>query len=374
MPWLRVGDKFATHPRLMAVFGLRATDERSVNEVAGFVVRLSAQSASFMTDYSIDLGTAQLLGGSRTQLLLRQAVQAGLLTEHGQRSERHWKIAEDTDLVHMRSKAEVEWDRQRHRDVRNPRLTVPVRQRDGDACRYCNRSVNWSDRRGARGATYDHTEPGTAASIDTFVVSCGGCNSAMGDMDTETRRARLLPPPLHPLYGSDTIAYLDRHGVTVPQPARPGSSESDTAAPRARAESTDSATATAAGPRARTESTDSATATTAEPARPGSLEPGTAAPARPASSEPGTAAPRQTRPEGHDPDNAFAQRGTDPPPEWATGAEPSPPPDQLGLYNFPASLPGRVGTGRGGEAASTSSSGGPVSSARRGRRGRRRSQ
>lgn len=359
MPWLRVGDKFATHPRLMAVFGLRATDERSVNEVAGFVVRLSAQSASFMTDYSIDLGTAQLLGGSRTRLLLRQAVQAGLLIEHGGRSDKHWTIAEDTDLVHMRSKAEVEWDRQRHRDVRNPRLTVPVRKRDGDACRYCNRSVNWSDRRGARGATYDHTVPGSPATVDTFVVSCGGCNSSLGDMDVETRAARLLPPPLNPLYGKDTLAYLERHGVTVSQPARPGSSEPDTAALRARAESTDSATATTAGPRARAESTDSVTATTADPARPGS-------------SEPGTAAPPQTRPESHGSDTAFAQRGNDPPPDWASGTGHSPP-DQLGQYNFPASLPGRVGTGRGGEAARMSSGGGSVSSSRRGRRGRRRS-
>ena len=47
-------------------------------------------------------------------------------------------------------------------DLIDPQVSiiVPVRWRDGDACRYCGKVVNWADRKGGKGGTYDHRMPG----------------------------------------------------------------------------------------------------------------------------------------------------------------------------------------------------------------------
>ena len=81
MPWTRTGDNAATYPRLMQVAGGRGADERTVNEVAGWLFRCAFQSAAHMTDYVIDAGTAWMLGGARTDDLVRLAVKTGLLAK-----------------------------------------------------------------------------------------------------------------------------------------------------------------------------------------------------------------------------------------------------------------------------------------------------
>lgn len=55
-----------------------------------------------------------------------------------------------------------------------------VRQRDGNLCRYCSVEVNWKDRRGAIGATYDHVDPTGDSSAENLVVCCRSCNSKKG--------------------------------------------------------------------------------------------------------------------------------------------------------------------------------------------------
>lgn len=52
-----------------------------------------------------------------------------------------------------------------------------VKERDGNTCRHCGKKVNWSDRRGPDGATYDHLQPTAPQTIDNIVVSCRSCNS-----------------------------------------------------------------------------------------------------------------------------------------------------------------------------------------------------
>jgi len=55
-----------------------------------------------------------------------------------------------------------------------------VRLRDGNRCRYCGCRVDWSDRRGERGATYDHVHPRGPATPENVVVACRRCNSRKG--------------------------------------------------------------------------------------------------------------------------------------------------------------------------------------------------
>ena len=77
MPWLKTGDLAASHPLVLAVRRIRGTDERSTNEVYGFVTRCATQSAGHMTDYYVDYGTAEMFGLARTDILLKQARQTG---------------------------------------------------------------------------------------------------------------------------------------------------------------------------------------------------------------------------------------------------------------------------------------------------------
>ena len=68
-----------------------------------------------------------------------------------------------------------------HRPAKIPRsVCEAVRERDGDACRYCGKRVNWSDRRGPGGATYDHTDPAGPSTAENLVVACRSCNSKKG--------------------------------------------------------------------------------------------------------------------------------------------------------------------------------------------------
>lgn len=232
MAWLRKGDNSATHPLVMALATVRGADDRLLNEAYGFVQRCAEQSAGHMTDGVIDLGTAQLMGGhTRYRALLKACVEAGLLTQRGTGKDAVWLVPDDADFIHIRKRAEIEWERQRARDNSNPDLTVPVRLRDGDGCRYCHRIVNWKQRRGRRGGTYDHRVPGQAATIDTLVVACLGCNSTRLDDPNADDKLPLLPAPADPYYGPETVAFLANHGETVQQsPARPGT-QPGTAAP-----------------------------------------------------------------------------------------------------------------------------------------------
>lgn len=369
MPWLKVSDLFASHPMLMRLVTAKKADERTINEVTGFIARLGAGAAAHMTDYRVDLGTATMYGQARTEILLSQAVEVGLMTVEGRGKTRTWRIVEDGDLIHMRSKAEIEWERQQRRDVTDKKLTLNARRRDGDACRYCATPVDWKNRRGARGGTYDHLIPGRPATADTLVVSCKACNSSLGDLDVEARKERILPVPDHPLYQDETVTMLAAHGIRV-TPARPERTDhAATARPT---------TGTAAP--ARPERTDPAA--TARPDRP------TAATARAASTDAATAAtrreatqtPRTPRPAPAD----FAQRMEDTPPPWALADDDGPPVLQKPAETHREQVygPGRDGQGLAGTGAAGPWPGAvpsqpepspthPQSASRRGRRGRR---
>ena len=371
MPWLKVSDLFASHPMLMRLVTAQKADERTINEVTGFIARLGAGAAAHMTDYRVDLGTASMYGQARTEILLRQAVEVGLMTVEGRGKNRMWKIVEDGDLIHMRSKAEIEWERQQRRDVTDKKLTLSARRRDGDACRYCATPVDWKNRRGARGGTYDHLIPGQPATLDTLVVSCKACNSSLGDTDVEARQERILPVPEQPLYQDETVTMLAAHGIRVTQ-ARP--EPTDPAA---------TARPTTVDPAAPARPTGTDNAATARPTRP------TAATARAASTDAATAANRREvetapQPPRHH-TSGFAQRMEHDPPPWALEGD-----DGLTDLQKPADShreqvygPGRDGQGLEGTGAASAppepslpSQPGHApthqqSASRRGRRGRR---
>ena len=224
MPWLKTGDNAATHPIVMRVLAENPSDDRAINEVFGFVMRCALQSAGHTTDYIVDVGTAYMLGGARTDELMKLAERAGYWRRVRHNGHPALEIVQDPEFIHMRLKSEINWERQRKADAANPAVTVPVRLRDGDACRYCARIVQWNARKGALAGTYDHREPGKPATVDTYVVACRGCNSGRRDAENADAQYPLRPAPERPYYSEKTAEWLHEHGhqVTPTEGLRPG--------------------------------------------------------------------------------------------------------------------------------------------------------
>jgi len=213
VPFARLGDTAATHPVVMRG---HTPDPRTVNEVFGFVLRCATLSAAHLTDYLVDVGTTWMMGGSETPRLCELAEQAGYWAPAATTSGHAcYRLLDDADFLHIRLRDEVEWERQQRNDSRNPALTVPVRHRDGDSCRYCGRYVNFGARQGEHAGTYDHRVPGQPATVDTLVVSCGPCNSGRRDHPDADERYPLRPVPAPPLYTTRTVAFLAERGITV---------------------------------------------------------------------------------------------------------------------------------------------------------------
>lgn len=233
MPWLRVGDTSANHPTVLAVLEHESIDDRLVNEVFGFVVRCAAQSTAHLTDYVINRGTALAIAGlSRAATLIEVAKFAGYLTQEerdlgdGQGQRTVYKIMDEPEFIHMRTKEEIEWEKQRKSDNSNPAVVIPVRLRDGDACRYCGLVVKFAAgaRTGRIVGTYDHRSPGQQATVETSVVSCKACNSARGNRPDADTTHPLLPVPQKPYYSRETIEWIksnewaQRNGYKAPEP------------------------------------------------------------------------------------------------------------------------------------------------------------
>lgn len=228
MTWVRWGDTSANHPIPLAVLEHEDCDDRLLNEVHGWISRCAAQSGAHLTDYVISRGTAvSMAGHSRVDVLVEVALFAGYITQVQIDGRIAYKLTDaDHDFLHLRLRAEVEWERQRRSDNSNPALIVPVRMRDGDACRWCGKVVNWAARNGNRCGTYDHLEPGKPATVETYVVACGGCNSSRGDGTNPGGQRTLLPAPSVPYFSQHSVDWFAKNqwaannGYTPPARSR----------------------------------------------------------------------------------------------------------------------------------------------------------
>lgn len=225
MSWLRTGDTAAFYPPLMLTITLPGSDERTVNEVMGFIVRCMAQAASQRSDYLIDMGTVGAIGQSRTAELLKICKKVKLLKAVKRDGLDYIQVIDDPNFLHVRLRAEQDAENQRKRDNGNPSLTAPVRLRDGDFCRWCGVVTYWGtpDQKSGRAGTYDHLVPVSAikdgvvpkATVSTMVVACRSCNSSrQNDRDGWTRE--LLDPPNPPYFSRPTADFIAKHlGVQV---------------------------------------------------------------------------------------------------------------------------------------------------------------
>lgn len=201
MSWLRSSDTVAHDPRTLAPLDLEDADERTVDEVFGFSVRLAAEAASKETDRKVTIGMTRALAGSpaRAARLMGMLVYAKVWRP----IDGGWELINDPTYLHLRAQGEVDRDRIRAKDNRNDALTVTARLRDGDECRYCRKPVNWRDRKSLQGATWEHVNiANQPTQLHEFVVCCFECNRE------PATRGPLLPAPSKPVYGKDTKDYV----------------------------------------------------------------------------------------------------------------------------------------------------------------------
>ena len=214
MAWVKMGDDADMFPRLMEAAAHPKADARTVNELFGFIMRCAAYSAAHLTDSIIEIGVVYTYAGGNPDVI-QIAIDTGLIEWTATPKGKKPKLLEDPDFVHIRSRADVEWSRQRQRDNSDQALRQAVIARDGDQCRWCGVEVYWPGKTSARKGTLDHLKPGEAGTVDTLVVACTRCNSSRADDPTGSwdQSHELLPAPERPRYGTFTRGMLERAGV-----------------------------------------------------------------------------------------------------------------------------------------------------------------
>ncbi|MDU2145706.1 MAG: hypothetical protein E7E68_09450, partial [Staphylococcus sp.] len=216
MPWLKVSDTAAQHRIVWRALEIPGASMQSMWSLFGQVLALAVEAAAFKTDYIIERGSVLKFTGTpdAADKFIADAMFCGYLTDQVPLDDGRiaYKLVEDEDLFHMRLREEIDWENRRRNDTRKTSLIVPIRARDGDACRWCGNVVYWGNQKGGRGATYDHLNPGVPAETpEDMVVACRSCNSSR--KDNAGWAVDLLPAPKTPYFSARSSAWLTENGV-----------------------------------------------------------------------------------------------------------------------------------------------------------------
>ena len=216
MPWLKVSDTAAQHRIVWRALEIPGASMQSMWSLFGQVLALAVEAAAFKTNYVVERGSILKFTGTpeAAERFIAEATFCGYLTGEVPLDDGRiaYRLVEDEDLFHMRLKEEIEWENRRRNDTRNGSLIVPIRARDGDACRWCGNVVYWGNQKGGRGATYDHLNPGVPAETpEDMVVACRSCNSSR--KDNAGWAVDLLPAPSRPYFSAKSAAWLTENGV-----------------------------------------------------------------------------------------------------------------------------------------------------------------
>lgn len=206
--WLKIHDGLPFDPKVILLGKTKA----EVNEAIGMATRVWAWCAQQRTDGFVPGAVVEAIGTPAALKRLTRGVfdRRPMLHRRGEGDDcacvkgRPWPAGADY-LVHdfldrNPSREENDVRRAKARELKDPTLKAAVRARDGDRCRYCGTTVNWSDHRSARGGTYDHVDPEIADGVANLVVACRGCNARKKDRTPEQAGLRLLPLPGHPFH------------------------------------------------------------------------------------------------------------------------------------------------------------------------------
>jgi hypothetical protein len=179
MTWLKVCDTALTHPKVLAIRGLRheiATGEA----VIGTVMLAASWSGAHDTDYFIADAAVMIASPAHHELMADVARRVGLWTPANGTVRRRnngqagWivKVGEG-EVFHLLTREQKATQAAHRKLGRSVQGRIDLHLRDGDQCRYCAGPVEPNDRKSHLGRTFDHPNP---AIKDELVVACRGCN------------------------------------------------------------------------------------------------------------------------------------------------------------------------------------------------------
>jgi hypothetical protein len=189
VPWIRLSDNYIDHPKFAV---LSDGSFRLWHEAMAYCRR-------HQTDGLIPFPVL------KSFMYHTKAREKQLASPHQEGAAPLWQLIPATgykvhDYLEWNLSKEAEQSKQmlnNHRSafMRDKGLKQELRDRDKDLCRYCAQKVNWADRKGASGATYDHVNPVGPATLDNLVIACRSCNSRKRNRTPEDAGIALLPPP-----------------------------------------------------------------------------------------------------------------------------------------------------------------------------------
>jgi 5-methylcytosine-specific restriction endonuclease McrA len=201
--WFKVDDKFHDHPKVrdpdLAALGLWTLSGSWAGEnlTDGFVPEFVARR--WTTPARLRKHAAWL-------------VDRGLWEPAEKGRETGWIFHDWTDQNPTEEETTTDLGRlrwQRKNALKKDRqLREQVVARDRGMCRYCGIRVNWKDRRGTAGGTYDHVDPDGENTLENVVVACRRCNGIKKDRTPDEALMPLLPVPAP--YAQDLAPDLDR--------------------------------------------------------------------------------------------------------------------------------------------------------------------
>jgi HNH endonuclease len=189
MPWVRLDDRFHSNPKIRRAW-------RSDPSALGLYVLALSYAAGHLTDGAIPTVFVE----DEIQSPARRKKVVGILEEAGlwERNGSGWMIHDFLEYNESAEDVRVRrhWDVTRKSLERDRDLTTAIKARDADRCRYCGIDVNWRDRRGPTGGTYDHVIPRGPNTLANVVVACRRCNVQKGGRSPEEAGMVLRDQPI----------------------------------------------------------------------------------------------------------------------------------------------------------------------------------
>lgn len=198
LAWFEAHDTMARHPKTLKLARLLNVDRRYavglLHDLFSWGLYAAAKDGELHGLTAADIAQALDYPPKKGAAAVEALVASGYLEETPDGYAIHdWydyagKLAE-------RREDEKAYKARKYSLYNNMRLIKAVRTRDGDFCRYCGKPVNWNDRKGADGGTYDHVDPDGESVLENIVVACRSCNSRKKNRTPEQAEMPLLPPP-----------------------------------------------------------------------------------------------------------------------------------------------------------------------------------
>lgn len=209
MPWFKMSDDWATHPKTISA----GKDARSLWVITGNLMAKASTDGVIAKDQHalyaalagvpwkknaaklVEVGFWHDVAGARA--CRDCSIDIDNINRHRRDNDLPVLVLGDGDLywhawaAHQLSKArqlspEARAAEDRARALRRDTgLCQEIQKRDGSLCRYCGIRVDWRHRKGRHRATYDHLDPRCFTPnggnyLEGVVTSCGQCNEAKG--------------------------------------------------------------------------------------------------------------------------------------------------------------------------------------------------